>query len=118
MRMWMCNPQVLCQRHLLGEHVETHMFLGTIRKGISVQGYLDRNLLEPVSLLDRHRDLADELVRRGLNHQSPMPTLNWYHYRLIKLPDVKIDRERALQDLLGRCSQCRERFRDLNCSVN
>ena len=26
MRMWMVNPRIMCRQHLLGEHVEIHMF--------------------------------------------------------------------------------------------
>ena len=32
MRMWMIDPTMLCTKHLLGEHVELHMFVGTINK--------------------------------------------------------------------------------------
>ena len=41
MRMWMVNPEILCRKHLLGEHVELHMLVGWIIKGKSIQGYLD-----------------------------------------------------------------------------
>ena len=36
MRMWMIDPKLLCRKHLLGEHLEIHMFVGTINKGINV----------------------------------------------------------------------------------
>ena len=32
MRMWLVPPQLMCDQHLLGEHLEMHMFIGTIRK--------------------------------------------------------------------------------------
>ena len=28
MRMWMVNPGFMCNKHLLGEHVECHMLVG------------------------------------------------------------------------------------------
>jgi hypothetical protein len=31
MRMWMVNPRIMCGNHLLGEHLETHMFYGIIK---------------------------------------------------------------------------------------
>ena len=36
MRMWNVDPKLMCNKHLLGEHVEMHMFFGTIQKGISM----------------------------------------------------------------------------------
>lgn len=38
MRMWMVDPATMCDRHLLGEHAEIHMAIGTIAKGRSVAG--------------------------------------------------------------------------------
>lgn len=38
MRMWNINPRYMCRKHLLGEHVETHMLVGSLRKEKSVQG--------------------------------------------------------------------------------
>ena len=32
--MWKVNPKFLCVRHLLGEHKELHMLVGTLNKGI------------------------------------------------------------------------------------
>lgn len=33
MRMWLVPPSHMCRKHLLGEHVELHMLLGTLKKG-------------------------------------------------------------------------------------
>ena len=46
MRMWMVDPRIMCRQHLLGEHVEIHMFVGAISRGKSVKGYLEKGLLE------------------------------------------------------------------------
>lgn len=40
MRMWGVDPKVLCTKHMIGEHAETHMFLGTIKKGTSIKGLI------------------------------------------------------------------------------
>ena len=32
MRQWMVDPRLLCRKHLLGEHVENHMFIGTLKR--------------------------------------------------------------------------------------
>jgi len=33
MRMWMVDPRLLCNQHLIGEHGEIHKFLPSFRKG-------------------------------------------------------------------------------------
>lgn len=45
MRMWMVDPATMCDRHLLGEHAEIHMAIGTIAKGRSVAGRVEHGLL-------------------------------------------------------------------------
>ena len=113
MRMWLCDPKILCQKHLCGEHVETHMFLSTLKKGKKIDGYLNNNLFQPRLLFQRHEDLKQEMIRRGYNHKSTM-------YKeecscVISLPLEQqyweIDRELALKDLLSRCPKCNERFK-------
>lgn len=111
MRQWMVDPRIMCRKHLLGEHVEHHMFVGTINKRISIAGYLRDNLLELESLHDRHDELVAEMKARGYNHQSPLPTVMWWPR---ELPQVKIDKESALKELLRRCPECTARYAALN----
>ena len=105
MRQWLCDPSIMCTKHLLGEHVEHHMFIGTINKGTSIQGYLDKNLLEIPTLLARHEELVNEMVRRGMNHNSPLPEICLDNISSNQL-SVSIDKESALNDLLSRCDKC------------
>ena len=104
MRMWMVSPEIMCRKHLLGEHVETHMLLAALHKGTSLEGYKRNGLFEPISLQPRHEALAVEIERRGYKHSSPfgdMPLkMDWSG-------KVKDD---ALQDLLNRCSECKARY--------
>ena len=72
MRMWLCDPKILCQKHLCGEHLETHMFLGSLKKGKKVDGFLSNNLFEPMALYWRHKQLSLEMVDRGYKHKSEM----------------------------------------------
>lgn len=110
MRQWMVNPRILCKKHILGEHVEHHMFLGSLKKKIKMDGYLNNNLLEPMALLSRHEELARELTRRKINHKSPL------HFDLEILEYLgarkwtKIDRDISKQDLLNRCPLCLQRY--------
>lgn len=103
MRMWGINPKLLCNKHLLGEHLELHMFVGAINKGKSIKGYIDNDLVE-TNLIDyRHWELANELERRGYNHKSPLPTFK------IKPPYGRIDATRNINELNRRCKDCRHR---------
>lgn len=54
----------MCRQHLLGEHVEIHMFVGAISRRQSVKGYVQKDLLEVHSLYFRHRELVEEMKRR------------------------------------------------------
>ena len=102
MRQWMVDPKIMCRKHLLGEHVEHHMFIGSINRGKSLTGHLRLNQLEPRSLLQRHEDLVNEMRSRGYRHVSPLPK-----FSVENQPDVMIDRVASLTDLLRRCINCR-----------
>lgn len=103
MRMWSVDPELLCQKHLLGEHVEMHAFIGTLKKGKSIQGYIDKALVNPAGIIARHDVLAEELTRRGMNHKSPIP--------IIKPPPAHpIPVKHNLNELSRRCKRCRARI--------
>lgn len=101
MRMWSVDPRVMCTKHLLGEHVEMHMFVGTIRRGISMQGYIDNGLVETERIKARHDELAAEMLRRGMKHQSPM-------IDEVVIADGVVDVEANLRELARRCPECAE----------
>jgi len=109
MRQWLVDPSLLCRKHLLGEHVEHHMFMGTIKKGISVEGYLRDGLLEPATLHMRHTELAIEMTARGYNHKSPLPDIDTSHLR-----NGKISISRNIEDLRQRCKECAQRIDSKN----
>ena len=100
MRMWMVNPKQMCSRHLLGEHVEIHMLVGTLRRKRSIAGFIANGLLEVHSLRRRHEALVAEMLRRGMKHRSPLPKI-----RLVRMG--RVNRSENLRELARRCSQCR-----------
>jgi hypothetical protein len=107
----MVNPKILCRKHLIAENVEAHMFVSTIKNGVSIQGYIDKNLLEPLSLVSRHDEIAAEMIARGYRHQSPIGNFDVAQYitnqnNLYK----KVDKISAFRDLITRCKNCRNRF--------
>lgn len=109
MRMWMVDPKMMCRQHLMGEHVEMHMFLGSMLKGTSMEGYCQNNLMEPEQLKARHDALVVEMERRGYNHKSPMSQAD-FERGLAQMPTllqiVKIDPVPAAADLFSRCAVC------------
>jgi hypothetical protein len=111
MRMWMVTPRIMCRQHLLGEHVEIHMFIGTINRGKQVKGYLEKGLLEVHSLYSRHEELVEEMKRRGYNHHSKVEE-KWKTAQ--KLGTV--DRKKSLEELLNRCTRCKRRYSEVSFS--
>jgi len=103
--MWMVNPRIMCRQHLLGEHVEIHMFIGTINRNKSVKGYLQKGLLEVHNLYSRHADLVGEMKRRGYNHCSKVNE-KWKFVEELGA----IDREKNVNELVNRCSKCKSRY--------
>jgi hypothetical protein len=101
MRMWMVEPKKMCRKHLLGEHVEIHMMVGTLLKCRSIDGFLDRGLLEPQNAVARHDELVAEMVSRGFTHRSPLPDFP-PHPRL-----GEVSRKRSELELAARCPDCR-----------
>ena len=105
MRMWKVNPKLLCTKHLLGEHVEMHMFVGTIVRGKRIAGFIDTGLVEVHYISRRHQELADEMNLRGFRHKSPLPKFKVFRAGWV---DVKAN----LLELIRRCPDCRQRAKD------
>ncbi len=106
MRMWKVDPVIMCDQHLLGEHLEMHMFAGSINKGISIRGYIANDFVEPQNIKSRHDTLVAEMEVRNMNHKSPLeqPDTNEHHI---------IDEEVSLRLLLLRCPVCERRYNKL-----
>ena len=100
MRMWMVDTGTMCRNHLLGEHVECHMFVGAVKRGKNIQGYLDKGLLEIHNLKKRHDQLAAEMQKRGYRHNSPIEFS-------CEQKSGEIDPEQSAALLYGRCRECR-----------
>lgn len=102
MRMWMVPPRLMCRKHLLGEHVEIHMTVATLRLGKSVAGFLDKGLLELRSLRSRHDALVAEMERRGYCHASPLGPVP-------PRREGRVNRRRSARELAARCPDCAQR---------
>ncbi|MDY6774172.1 MAG: pyrimidine dimer DNA glycosylase/endonuclease V [Candidatus Nanohaloarchaea archaeon] len=105
-RMWLVDPELLCDRHLLGEHNELHKLQGHIEKGniAVVRGHAEKGQVDTSKIEERHDELAEEMERRGFDHQSPLDYED-------ELEVGSIDVEENRKELEERCEECRERIR-------
>ena len=106
MRMWGVDTKKLCNQHLLGEHLEMHMFVGCIKKGINLSGYYNNKLVCTSLIKKRHDDLAIEMTLRHMKHNSPIPEIDFF--RDFKYGEI--DLEDNINELMSRCSKCRDRL--------
>ena len=77
-----------------------HMFAGTIKKGVSIQGYIEKGLVNPRQIKDRHEALVEEMDRRGYKHQSLL------ELDCSDLPEYEINIAANIIDLKNRCREC------------
>lgn len=106
-RMWGIDPALLCDKHLLGEHAEMHQVVGTIRNhphGVAiVRGHADKHQIDTSNIQRRHDELAKEITRRGMDHNSPLKFDD-----SLQLGDIQLaDNIELLKD---RCADCRQRI--------
>lgn len=113
--MLLCDPKILCVKHLGGEYRELFTFVGNLKRQISLDGYFANNCLEPTSIQSRYEELRTELLRRAKladRTLKPKP-LNFNPSLLDYLGPkkfTKIDHDKALHNLLQKCPKCRKRF--------
>jgi hypothetical protein len=108
MRQWHVSCDCLCNKHLLGEHVEHHMFRAILVKGMKTDGYVNDGLLLPGTLEARHNTVAAEMVKRGMNHTSEFPHIATDTWRLGSMDRFSISDN--LRELARRCIACRVRI--------
>lgn len=74
-----------------------------IKKGISLDGYVRKGLVETSLIWYRHDHLVHEMQVRGYNHASPLET--------VPLENVgTVDGPANVRELHRRCAACRERI--------
>lgn len=97
--MWLVNPRKLCREHLLGEHKELHQLVGSLLKGKSVKGYIEKGQVEIHSIEKRHKELVKEMIARGYKHKSPIKKFKSFRAGKINI----LENERELE---RRCKNC------------
>jgi len=110
MRMWMTPPAGMCRKHLLGEHVELHMLLGSLRRGKSIDGFISGRLVDPQMVFARHALLVEEMERRGFKHSSPIDAQECATLAARYAGRASIDISANLTELMRRCPDCAARM--------
>ena len=108
--MWNVWPELICMQHILGEHLELHMFLGAIKKNYKLNGYLKNGLLEINNIKIRH-DILKEYIK---NEKTPISEeeekLILETHLKYKCIENKIYISSNIKELYRRCENCRKRI--------
>lgn len=104
MRIWGVPVTCMCKKHLMGEHVEMHMFKATIEAGKSVDGYVRDKLLDTHRVVERHELLVREMLFRGYNHTSGLYSIT---YPPGFVERTSVDQNASELELARRCPDCR-----------
>ena len=99
MRMWKVDPKLMCNRHLFGEHLDMHMFVGMIKSGREIKEFIDDGSIETGNIEFRHKELVKEIKARGFEHETSL-SCNFD-------PSGKIDPIKNIEELKSICSDCR-----------
>jgi hypothetical protein len=105
MRMWGIPVENMCNKHLLGEHVEMHMFVGTINKNKNLNGYFKNKLVVISEIKKRHNEIVNEMIKRGMNHKSELPEFKW---NSLEMGEINIEENK--KELKRRCEECRKKL--------
>lgn len=111
MRMWMIDPRLLCNKHLIGEHGEIHKHLHNFIKKHKIDGRIYPIVqIEPSSMEKRHNELEKEMeIRFNKKYNSPykQPDIS---YLPIKQQKAIVDIKQSIQDLYNRCENCKQKI--------
>ena len=106
MRMWNVDPSKMCRQHLLGEHLEMHMFVGALAKNKMLSGYINGGLVHIANICNRHDQLVKEMVKRGYKHKTPVMLPKTLGINLIDYETNNINIEENEKELHNRCNNC------------
>ena len=112
MRMWMLPPETMCRKHLLGEHVELHMLLGSLRRGKNIDGFLAGKLVDPGACSGGTRSLCSKWSGAATGHASPLDEAECETLaRRYGRTGTGIDAGANAAELARRCPECAKRLR-------
>jgi hypothetical protein len=116
-RHWLVRPELMCRQHLSGEHLECHMFLGSIEGQRTLNGYYSNGLFfGPKFLMIRHKELKPFI----LHHKTRLVVPKIYRTirsringeEILWYPDRAPTEEQmwlSWHTLMSRCKRCRKK---------
>ncbi len=109
MRMWMIDPVLLCNKHLVGEHGEIHKHKHNFVKKHKIAGRISPIVqIELEQMKRRHDELAKEMDRRKSgSHKSQYEQPNLSHLKREEIY-AKSNLHYNILDLCIRCKNCRK----------
>ncbi len=107
----MIDTNYQCRQYLLGEHNEMYKHLPAFHKGIKIHGrFFPIVQIQFKGYIERHNELATEMIRREYNHNSPLIDVPDFKKIYGLYAELEVDREYSLEVLLNRYIKCRKRF--------
>ena len=93
----------MCQRHLLGEHLEAHIFLSKMEKKYSLKGFSEGSMFFGAEFIKFRHDWLASLIA---GHKTPLEiTETLIRNYPIVYPGFK-DSTVSVGTLVGRCGEC------------
>ena len=109
MRMWMVEPEIMCRQHLIGEYRELFTILGILKLKRNISGYIENDLIEPLSISIRYKLLKKEMINRGYNPQKEFTFCNELLLYLSGTQiNHRIDIDKSKNELFRRCKLCHQ----------
>jgi len=85
------------------------MFCGHITKKKNIKGFVTSNCVQPKQIKMRHDLLVEEMIKRGMNHKSPIELNPDISYLSVDIQEAKVDILKSTIDLISRCLKCKEK---------
>lgn len=109
MRMWMINPKMMCNKHLIEEHAGLHKFLSNIKFKSCLKRAVESKRIELISYQERHDLLEKEITNRN-NKTKPTPITMPDLSHIEKEYFIHIDRAQSIRALCTLCNKCADKM--------
>ncbi len=102
-RQWLADPNLMCQKHIVAEHFEAHMFLSKMEKGYSLKGFIEGSMFFGASFIQERHDLLAQYIE---GHKTPLYIPETVIGKYPEIPRLTNDFESSLGTLYSRCKNC------------
>ena len=101
--MYNLYPTLLCDRHLLKEHMDIHMFKRALDLKVDICQEIKEGKIETHNLIKRHNELMVEIEARGYIHNTPIGKGEYKE-------QGKVDKTKVVAYLAIFCEDCKKRL--------